>query len=313
MTGLELMGFLVFSAQQAGVAIGVGGAAVELGLALRSIGGMASETANSVTRVGFWLVVLSGALITFAHVIAGEEAAIFTPAYLFKWGLIALILVFNIVAIVTRSRKEPHAPITGLLVGTWFALFALHTLSPANASWAFLTEAYAGWMILFFGGYLLIEKYSSRSLDFSLGNDLLNVSKEPVQTNTALIPPPPPVPEAQPLTNSEPFIPQTSPEPILEPALHIPEPEPEPTFTQTPPPAPPAVPVPPPASISESVIPPPIPAHASMPDPEPPQPAFAPSPVLTLMPEKPATDSHFKSTESVSSVSFEENKTPFQN
>ncbi len=145
----EVVGLALYALQQLGIALGVGGETVLL--LSGASNPMLAGAARRITRIALWLIILSGILITSAHVIAGEGATVGEPAYLFKWLLIILILGAGFMA-----RGSVNTVIVG---GTWFALFFLHTLAPV-APWLGLVIIYAGWMALFALVFLLLHSFS---------------------------------------------------------------------------------------------------------------------------------------------------------
>ncbi len=155
----DLVGLIFYIAQNFGVALGVGGATVSLTLAARNrpYNAEASSIAGGIERAGLWFIVVSGIFITLAHAIAGEMALVTAPAYVFKWVVILFIFLFNITASVTRTKDEPHAPITGIVTATWYALFILHTTVP-SLSFGQLFMGYILWVIVFFAGFIFFTK-----------------------------------------------------------------------------------------------------------------------------------------------------------
>ena len=133
----EIIGLAFYALQQLGVALGVGGQTA----ALFSRGNSVIATTSRRTAVwGLWIIIVSGAFITAAHLVAGEGATVWEPAYVFKWFLLAVLVVGGLMA-----RGTWHTVLVG---GTWYALFALHTLAPVT-TFALLAVLYAGWMALF--------------------------------------------------------------------------------------------------------------------------------------------------------------------
>ncbi|HEX8994216.1 MAG TPA: hypothetical protein VF803_03110 [Candidatus Paceibacterota bacterium] len=155
-----ILGLVFYIAQNFGIALGVGGATMSLILASRNRAHNieASDIAGRIERLGLWFIVVSGIFITLAHLIASEIDVLTAPVYTFKWVLIALIFVFNVVASITRIKDEPHAPIVGITVATWYALFVVHTAQPAF-SYAQFFGIYASWVVV---SFVLFNSYTTR-------------------------------------------------------------------------------------------------------------------------------------------------------
>lgn len=217
----EVVGLALYALQQFGIALGVGGETVLL--LSGASNPMLAGVARRITRIALWLIILSGILITSAHIIAGEGATVGEPAYLFKWLLIFLILGAGFL-----SRGTVSTVIVG---GTWFALFFLHTLAPV-APWLGLAIIYAGWMALFALVFLLLH---SRS-----GVHDAPPAEEHAQEYVPQVaaPQPPPAPRPAPVLRAQPIRPPEPP------------PRPQATFVPAPPPPPPPRPAPAPEPVS---------------------------------------------------------------
>ncbi len=144
----DLANLLLYCAQQLGVMLGVGAETIMLAAYLISMrDGVMDEKETQYARAikkvmsaALVLIVLSGIGITALHALAGESAIIFTPAFLFKWLLVMLILAL------TLLRKATMLSIVeGVIGATWYALFVVHILAPVT-SWSNLGIFYAVWL-----------------------------------------------------------------------------------------------------------------------------------------------------------------------
>lgn len=235
----DLVGLLLFSIQQLGVALGLGGQTTFLAayiIAHRD--GVIDEkelqferASRRILNVGILCVVVSGALITLIHVLGGDMATVMSPAYLFKCALIGLATVLSIFSL---SSMQGH--VLGLAGGTWYALFVVHILATVT-TWVVLLSMYAVWMVGFYLAWWALTRERAT---------VVAPAAVPVPTPMAKAsayempkrPPQPIGPEATPLRR-----PQAAPKP-LQPKAQPPQPPPQPQVK-------PALPVPPkPASPS---------------------------------------------------------------
>src|SRR3989344_7106254 len=131
----ELFPLGLYLVQQLGVMLGVGASSVLLVTYLVSMRDGVVEPAEAhfakvvghVLEIGLICIVLSGAVITAMHAAAEDYSIISSPAYFFKWILIAAVCA----ALVLRKAK-PFSGLVwqGFIGATWYALFILHTIAP---------------------------------------------------------------------------------------------------------------------------------------------------------------------------------------
>lgn len=153
----DVLILVLYSVQQLGVVLGVGAQAIILVTYLvatrdRVIEVKEEQFANAVHKVlsfGLFLIVVSGVAITAIHYLAGEMAVVYSPAYLFKWILIGILVGAEVIR---RKKAFPHFFWEGVVGANWFALFIIHILAPI-ALWIDLVVLYAIWstgFVLFF-------------------------------------------------------------------------------------------------------------------------------------------------------------------
>lgn len=148
MPAAEFIGLAFYFFQQLGMALGIGAETVSLATHRDAVAKMPTAW---VMRAALTLIVVSGIVITGAHLAAGEAGVLLQPSYLFKWLLIAALIALGAKA---SWGGKFRAALSG---GTWYALFALHTLAP-EASWPLLLAAYGAWMLLFVAAYELFVR-----------------------------------------------------------------------------------------------------------------------------------------------------------
>ncbi|HEY4511178.1 MAG TPA: hypothetical protein VJG29_02285, partial [Candidatus Paceibacterota bacterium] len=150
---MENIGLILFILQQLGMTLGVGASTFALIFYIASgRDGEIDSTERSflhitftVLRTGLFLIIFSGAIITGAHLLAGESSVVFQPIFIGKWLLIGLI-VLN--ALLMTSKIIP-LPIGGALAGaTWYALFFLHNIAP-DMSFLMFAILYVLWALAF--------------------------------------------------------------------------------------------------------------------------------------------------------------------
>ncbi|MDO8548227.1 MAG: hypothetical protein Q7R71_00975 [bacterium] len=194
----DVVSLLLYCAQQLGVTLGVGAQTIMLVAYLSAMRdgvvdakeAQFARAVRAVLNTGLVLVVLSGIGITILHGIAGQGDTVFSPAYLFKWLLIAAVLAS------TLLKNLPQHIMQGLAGGTWYALFVVHILAPV-ASWANLLTLYLVW-ILGFGicWWVLVlttkEKKGSTKKIIKPAPPMPKPASPPLK----LIPPPKPAPAA---------------------------------------------------------------------------------------------------------------------
>lgn len=151
--GGELVSLLVSLVQEIGVVVGVGALTLTLIAHLLSLHAHRNETTRSYVRAAHYLramalvvIVLSGAAAVLIHAAGGAWAILVSPAFIFKWLLVVLLVVLHF----TEWRVEGVAQdaTEGFEGANWYALFIVHTLAPV-VSWTFLLALYTGWLITF--------------------------------------------------------------------------------------------------------------------------------------------------------------------
>lgn len=165
---MELVGTFLYVLQQFGVMLGVGSATFSLLFCiLADRDGVidASErrfmhAVAAVSWIALFLIIVSGFVITGAHLLVGEVAVAYAPAYLFKWCLIGILILASIFV---RARVLPAPLGAALQGGSWYALFAIHILAP-DATWAELIILYLMWIGLIAVGLFLITRASRRRI-----------------------------------------------------------------------------------------------------------------------------------------------------
>ncbi len=149
----EVLFFSIYVAQQLGVMLGVGAQTVLLCTHLLALHHKEAESphasyaeaARKSLSVGFFLIIVSGLAAVAVHVLGGNEAILFAPAFVFKWVLILVVLC----AFWLHGRLSRWSDILAWFAGgSWYALFLVHTLAPVT-SWFNLAVLYFLWMVLF--------------------------------------------------------------------------------------------------------------------------------------------------------------------
>lgn len=291
----ELLFFCIYVIQQLGVMLGVGAEAILLCAHLVAVHrrepevmeGSFPRAARVALGSGLMLMVLSGFAAVALHGAVGQLDILLAPAFIFKWILIAFVLI---AFLGQRFLVEWSNLLAWFAGGTWFALFLVHSLAPV-ITWLDLLILYVAWMtffallwsvflVLMHGGklpaiHISLPKPTPKPV---LPQAALPLSPKPVLPSPKLIAPapplkpvivPPPVPTPVPL-------PALAPKPVAPPPQILsvaPEPH-------APLPVPPPTPPPPPRP---QVVPPPRPQVVLPPKPPvaPVQPAPAPAPAAS--------------------------------
>ena len=152
---VDVVNLLLYSAQQLGVMLGVGSASILLVAYLVSlrdgvVDSKEEQFGRAVTRVqtiGLWIIILSGLAITAIHISNGALDIVLSPAFLFKWILIAVLFGASLFR---QTNPYPHFIWEGITGATWYALFIVHILAPVVA-WIDLIVLYTVWT----GGFVL--------------------------------------------------------------------------------------------------------------------------------------------------------------
>jgi hypothetical protein len=215
---VELADVVLYCMQQIGVMLAVGAetiflVAYVLSMEDKKIDDAEIRFSRAVRRalmVGVFFIVVSGIAITFLHSVLNQGNIIFSPAFLFKWFLIALLIGGYLWQ---RGKMFVHPLFEGFVGGTWYALFLVHILAP-DATLFSLFVLY----ILFVAAFISIWKMITRATlpSFSLPKRVepkpafVEVAMAPVVTPPPIMkapppssppkavepPPPPPVPKA---------------------------------------------------------------------------------------------------------------------
>lgn len=165
--------------------------------------------ARRVSMAALLAIVLSGTIITAAHMLVGETATVLLPAYILKWLLAVALILLSFLP----SLRTPRSPLLPAYAGFWFALFTLHTLAP-EASWATIL---APLCIGLLGMYLLAFLFGKKQ------EKVLGVVNAPLPPRVF-----PHAPTYSPPTSSVPKSPSPSAQtPTL--PLHIPSVPPQPS------------------------------------------------------------------------------------
>lgn len=209
----ELVPLALYFVQQFGVMLGVGASTLFLIAYLvsmrdgvvQSMEAQFARVLHYVLEVGLVCIVLSGAVITTMHAMDGQYEIISTPAYFFKWLLIAFVSL----GVVVR-RIKPFAPLLweGLIGATWYALFILHIVAPITF-WSDLLFLYTVWVVGFMLLWVILAKLItahkvsvptlapaavspmySVSKPVSVPKPISSVQKESLKTQQPIPPPP---------------------------------------------------------------------------------------------------------------------------
>lgn len=221
MTG-EFLYFFIYVAQQLGVMLGVGAQTVLLCAHLTALHHGEKESphahyaraAHMALGVGLVLIIVSGLVAIGVHFAGGQTNILLAPAFLFKWFLIALLLV----AFFLYSAFFINNTYYALTGGTWYALFLVHSLGPVT-SWITLWVLYIVWGVFFscvWFCFAAVMKWRSRTLaapaveaprpSFVAENPVEKSVPKPVQKIMPIV--------VRPIT-PPPAAPQPKPEPIL--------------------------------------------------------------------------------------------------
>jgi hypothetical protein len=188
-----------------------------------------------VLKLGLLLIILSGAVITVIHLSLGQVLVVLTPAFLFKWVIIGILLTTTLAL---GKKPYPAALYEGFLGANWYALFVIHVLAPL-AAWADILVIYAIWS----AGFML----AWAALVSGLRAPALAAAKKPRGHETVSAVPPP---TKRPVEIPKPAPVAPKPAPVAARAASAPAPK-----AQTPPPKPPEPPKPAPVVIQTPPVP----------------------------------------------------------
>jgi hypothetical protein len=198
---VEVISLLLYLVQQLGIVLGVGAQTVLLvAHVIAARDGIIEKREEHVGKLvgyvllfGLFCIISSGIAITLLHVSMGEGGIAESPAYIFKWALIAFV---SLLTFLTLKHPLSHAVWQGLLGSQWYALFMLHMLAPA-AYWEDMLALCLLWSVGFMFLWSVVV-YSTRA------HPRKPAKPEPVR---AVAPPP--------MIKSEPVIPKPPSAPII--------------------------------------------------------------------------------------------------
>lgn len=147
----ELVALVLYSFQQFGIMLGVGAETILLIVYLVSLrDGVVEPKEVQFARVirralygGLGIIIFSGAGVVAYHALLGQAGVMFQPAFLFKWAMVALLLLATLAR--PRGAAFSHPLWEGAVGGTWYALFLVHILAPVT-SWPVLLGFYGLWL-----------------------------------------------------------------------------------------------------------------------------------------------------------------------
>jgi hypothetical protein len=260
----DLIPLALYLVQQLGIMLGVGAASILLISYLVSLrDGIVEDkeaqfarVVQHVLEIGLVCIVLSGAVITAMHAMAGQYEVISSPAYFFKWLLIGFV---SLALVMRRAKPYISAVWEGLVGATWYALFILHVVAPI-AFWTDLLFLYAAWVAGFMLLWVsLVKLITARAPVLAIASVAAKPSVAPVVKAVPIPvskPVPPPAPKVQQPPPPPPPTPKPAPKPPVPPVVAQPV---VPAMARVElPPVPKAPPAP--AALAIPVKPPPPPA-----------------------------------------------------
>jgi len=151
----DLLTLLLYLAQQLGMMLGFGSEIILLFTYLSGRrDGIISQTEYHVARsiyrvliVSLICIIVSGIGITALYVLANNTSILFAPAFIFKWLLLCLAVLF---AFLLKGSHLWNHTLEGLAGATWGVLFLVHIFAPVTTL-SFLLEFYAVWTVVFLG------------------------------------------------------------------------------------------------------------------------------------------------------------------
>lgn len=159
---IDAIGLLLYLLQQFGVTLAVGASTFSIlfyivGLSDGVVDASEKRFMHAVyktLRVGLLCILITGMLITAAHYFAGEYDVIMAPAYLFKWILLAIIII----TATLMDLRIFSGAVGGVIAGaSWYALFVVHTLS-LSFDWVTLWSVYLAWLVLFWIAFRILQQ-----------------------------------------------------------------------------------------------------------------------------------------------------------
>ncbi len=236
----EFFYFLIYVAQQLGIMLGVGAQTILLCAHLVAVHHgdkenphvAYAEAARKALGAGFILIVISGLFAVVIHLFSGQADIVLSPAFLFKWALIVVLLAAFFLQSRLREWVNFYYAFTGT---TWYALFLVHSLGPI-ASWGSLWVLYILWGILFtlvWTGFVALMQRESKKPAPVFKPPVAFVVKKEIPKPVAAFIPKTPLPAPPPPLAPKPVPPPPPPKLISPPPL----PQPPPIIIPTPPPA----------------------------------------------------------------------------
>ncbi len=232
MVSVALLNLVFYCLQQLGVMLGVGAETIILlGYLLAIRDGVVDDkeklwahAVRWVLRLGLVCIIVSGVGITLLHLFAGEEMVVATPAYLFKWALVAVVAFLTYAV---SGSSLPFGLLEGLAGGTWYAIFVVHILAPV-ATWYELGVFYGAWL----GGFclcwcVLVLSLRGRPVQIRADERVVEAKtfvKQAVQKPAG---PPPPIKPAV-IINPDFIPPKSAPPTAIRPTVSVPPPAPLP-------------------------------------------------------------------------------------
>lgn len=149
----DLISLSVSLVQEAGVLLGVGALTITLVAHLLALHSHRDELTHAYVRaaqacraIALILIIVSGGAAILVHIETHTTALLTSPAFLFKWVLIALLAAFYFLERGATSYWQDT--VEGFEGANWYALLIVHTMVPV-ISWALVLQIYAGWLAAF--------------------------------------------------------------------------------------------------------------------------------------------------------------------
>lgn len=154
---VELASLAIYLLQQLGVMLGVGAMTIILvsyllsfrdGVVEEKEAKFGSALAN-VIKFSLILILVSGLGALLFHAVRGDGGVLASAAFLYKWALIATLVIG-----ILLQRSKPYAKYVGegFMGANWYALFILHIFAPADISLFDIAVVHGVWLT----GFLLV-------------------------------------------------------------------------------------------------------------------------------------------------------------
>jgi len=164
----DLISLSVSLVQEVGVILGVGALTITLVAHLLALHSHRDELTHAYVRaahvfraVALILIIVSGGAAILVHIESNTAATLASPAFLFKWALIALLAAFYFLE---RSASGYwQDAVEGFEGANWYALLIVHTMAPA-VSWMLILGIYGGWLAAFgvvWAGFVWFMRHQS--------------------------------------------------------------------------------------------------------------------------------------------------------